>query len=803
MEKEQLLREGMEVQVTEEVNLYHQSKMLPPELWLEVTDHLNLPEILALSRTCKTGHVFFGQHLIVRDALQRPGDRRALRWAIKFDSRHLFERVLEIMPGSVIMEHLLLTISHHRLDYFHTIWSLLLSRRSCVSPKNQTYPSEAMSARWLIMWYCTFFRASQILEPLLASGFFYKEDGPLHDGSCVENAAKWGNAIIMNLLIAHGAPVKGRHGESRVQPLSICAGRIEDHAGCGPWAGNYPKVTRRGRLRVAGALLRNGADVNHMAEGSTALHLAVAEKDVHMASLLLAYGAEVDARNFDGKTPLLINSQNSGSVAMAQLMLDHGADIHATDPWGRNALQIDHTSTDVILALTKLLLENGAPVAAGNTGNTVLHGSTGWLSPELVDIYLSHGVDIDIPNGRGWTPLQCLLDDDANARLIITDQLLTRTVRHLINHGARCDFVSDTGLNALEMAFELPLDVETMRLLVEKRMRPEQLKMRALPHLDLGQDQPSTHGDLLDKMRLFLEHGYVVDSAEAGGYILHEAAALGQIALLELLWEHGHAFKDSQDDQWRTPLMVAALYDKEEVVTWLVEHGADVHVVASDGMTALHYAVEAWSGGCVSRLIGYKADIESRNRRGMTPLHYGADDGADEVVQQLVGMGADVEARDHDGRTPLHHAAAYGRVDCVKVLLSGGADANSRDSYGGTPMHHTTRSVMHQTIFRNTVSALLGAGADINAVDSEGRTPLLQAASVRALKAVEDLLDNNADHSIVDRRGQTLVSVISDHATSVSPLFYNNHIRQIWQKVAEASARAQARALVSAVQVRP
>jgi serine/threonine-protein phosphatase 6 regulatory ankyrin repeat subunit A len=611
-----------------------------------------------------------------------------LRWAIKFDDKHLLERVLDISPGSVTVMHLLLTISHHRLDHFHKFWSLLLSKSARMEPKKQTHPSDAKSAARLIMWNCVRFRAYQILEPLLAAGFFYEEDGPLHDGSGVEHAARWGNASIMKLLLAHGAPVKGYHSESRAQPLSICAGTIDKYVDCDPWVGDGPDVTRRERLEVAEVLLKNGADVNHMVQGverSTALHQAVAEKDVHMARLLLAHGAKVDARNINGKTPLLFNSQKCGSVAMAQLLLGHGAYIHAMDAVGNNALQIVHLSIDVELALTKPLLENGIQVVAGHDGNTVLRSSAKWLCPDLIDIYLNHSLDVNIPNERGRTPLQRILKK-AGRRSDTTDPLLARTVMHLIKHGAQCDFISDTGLNALEMAFQVPLDLETMGLLVKKGMRPEQLRLRALLELDLGPVQPSNHDKLLDKMRFFLELGYVIDSAEAGGYILHEAATLkGQTALLEPLWEHGRAFKDDEDDEGRTPLMVAAAFDNEEAVTWLVNHGAGVHIGGSDGKTALHHVVVASSYRCISSLVSYRVDIESRDQRGMTPLHWAAELGTVQVAQQLIEEGADIEARDRVGRTPLHCAATYGCVDCVKVLLSGGAEPNSQDSDRRTP----------------------------------------------------------------------------------------------------------------------
>ena len=67
---------------------------------------------------------------------------------------------------------------------------------------------------------------------------------------------------------------------------------------------------QHGRLDVAQLLLQRGADPNGAAkEGyGTILHQALssADKDIEqlMPGLLLRYGAEVDARDFEDRTPL-------------------------------------------------------------------------------------------------------------------------------------------------------------------------------------------------------------------------------------------------------------------------------------------------------------------------------------------------------------------------------------------------------------------------------------------------------------------------------------------------------------------
>jgi hypothetical protein len=85
---------------------------------------------------------------------------------------------------------------------------------------------------------------------------------------------------------------------------------------------------------------------------------------------LLKKGADVNARNWAGVTPLHIAAAN-GYLEVVKLLLEHGADANAREEDGLSPLHI----------------------AAAN----------GYL--EVVKLLLEHGADPAIRNNRGWTPL--------------------------------------------------------------------------------------------------------------------------------------------------------------------------------------------------------------------------------------------------------------------------------------------------------------------------------------------------------------------------------------------------------------
>ncbi|NXB93426.1 ASB18 protein, partial [Vidua chalybeata] len=197
-------------------------------------------------------------------------------------------------------------------------------------------------------------------DPDLAPG----GQGPLH------RACLAGHSDCVELLLEHRAQ-RNAQSEQGTAPLRLC--------------------TSRHSLRCAELLLLHGAAVELPSEagGDRALHVAARHRLCHHARLHLRRRARVDARNARRETALgILCGQAPGaghhSRQLFQLLVAHGADVDARDESWRSPL---HRACGAANAeLVRLLLRRSADA------NAIDYDGVSLLRPHLaVQLLLNHG----------------------------------------------------------------------------------------------------------------------------------------------------------------------------------------------------------------------------------------------------------------------------------------------------------------------------------------------------------------------------------------------------------------------------
>ena len=133
---------------------------------------------------------------------------------------------------------------------------------------------------------------------------------------------------------------------------------------------------------------------------------------------------------------------------------------------------------------------------------------------------------------------------------------------------------------------------------------------------------------------------------------------------------NGGADVNAKNSDGETPLFAAVWQDKPEIVTLLIKKGADVNAKNIDDETPLLVAVRNINNPeIVSALVSAGARVNINTDGTPTLLHYAVERENKKIVEALVKRGASIEAQDEDGKTPLMLACEIGnKEEIVKAL---------------------------------------------------------------------------------------------------------------------------------------
>lgn len=257
---------------------------------------------------------------------------------------------------------------------------------------------------------------------------------------------------------------------------------------------------------------------------------------------------------------------------------------------------------------------------------------------------------------------------------------------------------------------------------------------------------------------------------------------------IDLLLSYG-ALLEAKNHYGKTPLQkaVATSYteNREAVVSLLIQRGANVFVLDTDGTTVLHNAI-AHNNVCLVPLLSSWISLSAVNCHGETPLHYAANYTVVKAVELLLSSGVDVNVCDNEGNTPLYNACHKDAQLIAVLLVNHGAYVNMVNKKGETPLLAACRcyssdlpmylvkhgadvtvvdpkdsqTLLHKAARRNWEDftlLLLQHHLAIDAFDKYGKTPLSYAVSNKNVRLVSVLLSYGASTLYADNTGDTVL----------------------------------------------
>ena len=461
----------------------------------------------------------------------------------------------------------------------------------------------------------------------------------------------------------------------------------------------------------------------HYCEGSTALHMAIAERTVYQLCVqaLVDNGAALDARDVHGRTPLHIANMR-GHHHLIKLLAPSPESFQFKDNDGCTPLYYACKSShiecvreftvqipDVFGDLVKFNVADNdgtTPLSVRTgSGGTILHVACNKGDINVVKKLLEAGADPNVTDEFGFTPLM-------------------RAVVSTIKSGITTDMVSSIITALCNSKFNVNATFV-----------------------------PSKTSDSI-------VHFYDSEVSTA----LHMAIdewKVNQLCVVQALIDNGAAL-NARDVHGRTPFHFASIRGHHHLIKLLASSPESFQFKDNDGCTPLYYACKNSHFQCITEFIVQAPDVirdlmKLANNDGTTPL----------------------SVRTEGGGTILHVACDEGDINIVKKLLEAGADPNVTDKFGFTPLMKavvsTSKSGIATDVVYSIIIALCNSKCSVNAsfVPSKlsysnvhyykGSTALHMAIDEQTFDhlCVQALVDNGAALDARDVHGRTPLHIAS------------------------------------------
>ncbi|KAF4499814.1 ankyrin 1 [Fusarium agapanthi] len=245
--------------------------------------------------------------------------------------------------------------------------------------------------------------------------------------------------------------------------------------------------------------------------------------------------------------------------------------------------------------------------------------------------------------------------------------------------------------------------------------------------------------------RMLLDHGTCKEFDDDSSLI--HAARANNLEIVNMLLKEGYKVDVQLDDSpyGGTPLVAAAKSGYKDIVTALLEKGADVNYAAPEEITPLMSAVLGNQATIAKTFIDAGADMNavSGGNSKWNATHFAYD--LPDCMKVLVEAGADINALGPDG-TPFYLAAYFNQTKVVELLLEHKPDLETKCPEGEfTDAGYTPLLCAASCGYNELLRLLLENGADIEAKTPKGGTPLILAVATNNEESVKILLEYNLD----------------------------------------------------------
>ena len=556
------------------------------------------------------------------------------------------------------------------------------------------------------------------------------------------------------------------------------------------------------QLLDRGVSPNTGADMHALKE-------AVMHNDAESVRILLLFGADPNAADRDGVTPLFAAVEKS-FLAGAVHLLKYGADPNfCVSPDHETPLAASAMANKVNFSHL-LLIYGGDPNHMTAKGDTLLISAINKKTPKkFIDLILDYGANPDAKSREGKTALfeaitcsrvdivTSLLDHKANPNLPGPKHMLwpasyqAPCLQVLLDHGA--DHKKTPGI--MELATSVN-NLESVRILLKAGVDPNAKKdgvytplctsirdnrsdifnllltSGADPNVPAS-EYPAfkciTH-DRVHFLPALLTAGVNLNSPKG---IIETAVSCNNMEALTWLLDQGMNPND-KSPKGQTPLTTAIRDNRIDFVDLLLARGADPNIRGQDWPVCM--AVR--NPPILKKILNVLA--EPRAFKGVMEMAVVANQL--ESVKLLLAAGVSVEDKNGGVFSPLTTALREDRRDIVHYLLTeGGADINAPGEH--LPIVKAVRRYHGED--SELIEMLLEHGADPNKI-YRGWNAIMQAVENGDVEVLRLLCANGVDSDAKDDGGRSAIEIAASRGWDEGVAVLEEGVKIQKKKAAEA-----------------
>ncbi|HMV80341.1 MAG TPA: ankyrin repeat domain-containing protein [Leptospiraceae bacterium] len=407
-------------------------------------------------------------------------------------------------------------------------------------------------------------------------------------------------------------------------------------------------------------------------DGLTLLHTALKERNLEISTILIEKGADVNAKGFNGFTPLhyaiLINvdlwekddDELIDIFPLLELLLKRGANVNELTEGGSTPLHFLIECYDYeldILKACKLFIENGAAVNVMDRHfKTPIFYAVDRESTELVKLLIENGADVNLGKYDSFPIIE------ANYKKESPD-----IVKLLLDNGADASVCED------EDSYETALSEQMFAGGNEQIVKMLLEKGADVNSLGLGEESPLHYAacyNLISTMKLIFEYKPTVNLKNYNGNTaLHYAGTKGNFEAAVLLIQNG-ADINIKNNENQTAFHFAAVNNHISLVQYFLETGYDLGLEERNFILCDMIMQEEMNFEIADLLLGEDMDIKDLYREGKPLLYFALEEIDRRKVFYLLEKGADPESVPDWNSLSIY--AVSGHTQKVKDLLKTG-----------------------------------------------------------------------------------------------------------------------------------